>query len=97
MSFIQPHAIVDEVYSEDGSASIARATLAYVHPASAESVRNVVNADPTSPDGRSQWVWLRLANGDLILGMFPQGDTYIDCELDAAYPHEGLHRKVEAA
>jgi len=28
-------------------------------------------------DGRSEWRWFRLPNGDLILGVFPQGDTYL--------------------
>jgi hypothetical protein len=28
-------------------------------------------------DGRSDFVWLRLPNGDLILGVWPQGDTYL--------------------
>lgn len=27
-------------------------------------------------DGRSSWVWVRLADGTLVLGVMPQGDTY---------------------
>lgn len=61
--------------------------LAHIHPASEASVQLVLAADEQSDDGRSQFVWLRLPNGDLMLGVFPQGDTYLECEEDAAYPH----------
>ena len=27
-------------------------------------------------DGRSEWVWVTLLNGDLMLACFPHGDTY---------------------
>lgn len=37
----------------------------------------MLNADFNDEDGRSQWQWFRLPNGDLIFGTFPQGDTYI--------------------
>ncbi len=57
-----------------------------IHPASKESVRTVLAANEDCPDGRSNWVWLRLPNGDLALGVFPQGDTYFDVEIDAHYP-----------
>lgn len=60
--------------------------IAYIHPASQESVDSVLEASKDDPDGRSNWVWLRLPNDDLILGIFPQGDTYLACELDAQYP-----------
>lgn len=42
-------------------------TIAMIHPASPKSVRAVLT-QPVSDDGRSDWVWLRLPNGDLILG-----------------------------
>lgn len=61
-------------------------TSALVHPASPESVELVLNSDDESGDGRSPWIWLRLPNGDLILGVFPQGDTYFAVENDAAWP-----------
>jgi len=31
-------------------------------------------------DGRSRWYWFRLSNGDLILGFYPQGETYLATE-----------------
>lgn len=29
---------------------------------------------------RSQWVWIRLPDGDLVLATFPQGDDYFATE-----------------
>lgn len=60
--------------------------------ASKEVVEHVfaspINAwdDPTFPNqGRSPWVWIRLANGDLLLGCFPQADTYMEIEQAVEY------------
>lgn len=63
--------------------------IATVHPASSDSVRRVMNAGVGDPDGRSQFMWVRLPNGDLILGVYPQGDTYLECEADAHFLGEG--------
>lgn len=41
----------------------------------------VVEADKTSDDGRSQFFWMRLNNDDLILAVYPQGQTYHDTSL----------------
>lgn len=30
--------------------------------------------------GRSQWYWFRLANGDLVMGCFPQSALYMELE-----------------
>jgi hypothetical protein len=60
--------------------------LAVVHPASQASVNYVLAQSEESMDGRSNWVWVRLPNGDLILGVYPQGDTYFSVEKDACYP-----------
>lgn len=51
-------------------------------PASEASVETMLNADPTSMDGRSNWLWFRLPNGDLLFGCFPEGDTYFSTEED---------------
>lgn len=56
-----------------------------------EALGHYVNADdddvaavlmqPTGTgDGRSKFMWIRLRNGDLILGVFPEGDTYMTYE-----------------
>jgi hypothetical protein len=47
-----------------------------------EDVDKILHA-PVNHDGNgtSPWMWLRLANGDLVFGCFPQGDTYLNCEV----------------
>lgn len=81
----EPHA----VFIEDNSAGNDTEQLcAYVHPASDESVMHVM-AQPVNPvdcNGRSEWLWVRLQDGTLILGVFPRGDTYTTVEKDAEYP-----------
>lgn len=57
--------------------------FAWFHPASDESVALVLSKDPEDGDGRSEWLWVRLENGDLLLGCFPQGETYFEVEEDA--------------
>ena len=57
-----------------------------VFPASQESVNTVLAAGEDDPEGRSQWMWVRLGNGDLILGVYPQGETYFATEKDAVGP-----------
>lgn len=47
--------------------------IAETVPAGAES--KAVLWAPVN-DGRSGWTWIRLANGDLILGVYPLGETY---------------------
>lgn len=48
-----------------------------------ETVEHLV-AQPINDDGRSEWFWLRLANGDLMVGLFPRGDTYMGFEPETA-------------
>lgn len=62
-------------------------TIAWVHPASKKSVKLVLDATTDGHDGRSNWMWVRLPNGDLILGVYPQGATYETVEKDAQHPH----------
>ena len=44
---------------------------------------NFVLSQKVDDDGRSGWKWFRLANGDLILGVFPRGETYEDVTMNA--------------
>ena len=60
--------------------------LAYAFDASPESVVEVLGACEGADDGRSGWTWLRLQNGDLMLGLFPRGETYFAVEADAQLP-----------
>ena len=64
--------------------------IAWVFPASRDSVDYVLaqSSDPDDDDGRSNWCWIRLQNGDLILGVYPQGDTYSAVEVDAEFPDD---------
>jgi hypothetical protein len=62
--------------------------LAYIHPADPLCVQRVLHAPTEGGNGRSPWMWLRLPNGDLMLGVFPQGDTYLECEADAQYLYD---------
>lgn len=41
-------------------------------------VRELLNKDPEEDDTRSQTVAIRFPNGDLVLGFYPQGDSYED-------------------
>ena len=51
-----------------------------IQDAKPKHVKLVLDADENSQDGRSQWVFLRLPNGDLVLAVYPQGDTYFATE-----------------
>lgn len=77
---MKAHRIMDD---EDSTRVIAR-----VHPAAQEKVNFVLTQPTTGSNGRSEWVWVRLPNGDLILGVFPQGDTYFSVEDDSCYPYD---------
>lgn len=79
---MKPHMLYDDIEPDR--------VLAYIHDASKDAVQTVLNAPVETGDGRSDWVWVRLPNGDLILGTFPQGDTYFEVEHDSAFPSEGL-------
>lgn len=50
--------------------------LAVLAPAEPDAVRTVLRAEEGGEDGRSTWKWVRFANGDLALAVFPQGATY---------------------
>lgn len=50
--------------------------IAWQGDARREAVAEVLAAPVGTGDGRSEWFWLRLANGDLFLATAPQGATY---------------------
>lgn len=52
--------------------------IARIEPATPEQVEAVLNQPVGTGDGRTNFVWLRLHEGTLILGVFPQGDTYME-------------------
>lgn len=45
-----------------------------------EVFEDLLSRDPEVDDTRSQVLQLRLPNGDLFLGFFPQGDSYSEIE-----------------
>lgn len=49
-----------------------KAYLGTSYPASPESVTQLLSMPIF--DGRSEWKWFTLANGDLVLGFYPQAD-----------------------
>lgn len=65
-----------DVFDQDEDGYDTSRVIAHVKPASSASVVETLSASESDPDGRSNWVWVRLASGDLVLGIFPQGDTY---------------------
>lgn len=86
MAIMEAHDIIDGDYGQSRASGMPDGYLGRVAPASPEMVKTVLEADENSEDGRSQFMWIRLANGDLILGVYPQGDTYFDTELDVGRP-----------
>jgi len=57
-------------------------SIALRQNASQEMAEYVISQKEADLDGRSQYYWFRLSNGDLILGVYPCGDTYFETELD---------------
>ena len=45
-----------------------------------EAADYVLKQSTEGLDGRSTWVWIRLPDGDLVLAVYPQGDTYFSTE-----------------
>jgi hypothetical protein len=66
----------DTTYHEDGYIFVK--TLIADFPE--DTFRELLERDPEVDDTRSQIVQVRFANGDLLLGFFPQGDSYTDIE-----------------
>lgn len=70
-------------YMDSGDVPMEDKTILSMHTAIDEDIKTVLRAPRNTDDGRSQWLWIRLHNGDLILGCFPQGDTYLAVEKGA--------------
>lgn len=65
------------LYLENESGEPTQQT-AWLTPADPDDVAAVLSQPIGTGDGRSEWVWVRMTNGDLLLGVFPQGDTYME-------------------
>lgn len=51
-----------------------------VHDFPEDIFRELLDRPVDEDDTRSQTLQIRLPNGDLILGFYPQGDSYIEIE-----------------
>ena len=69
----------------EGHENVDKFEVARAKSASDESVRIVLDAGANTDDGRSGWKWIRLRNGDLLLGVFPRGETYFEVEKDSSF------------
>lgn len=78
--------MMDRVIDTKADAADDNVTHIRCRPASPQAVQTVLSATIGSDDGRGEWTWFRLPNGDLIFGCFPKGDTYFATEDD----HGGL-------
>lgn len=52
-------------------------TIAFVCNASEKNAKKVLDGD------KSNFKWITLSNGDVLLGVFPQGDTYEEIKPEA--------------
>ncbi len=84
---MEAHEIKLEGSDELETFQLTGGTIATVVPVKRPAVvTKIINASEQGEDGRSPWVWVRLASGDLILGVFPQGDTYFATESETERP-----------
>src|SRR6185503_12334228 len=89
---MNPHII----YGQDPETGDDTTTpIAYVAPADPAAAQKVLDATTEGNDGRSEWVWVRLQDGTLILGTFPRGDTYLEASDGDALFLEERCRKAE--
>lgn len=63
--------IADPETGTQGSTIIATVT-----PATDAEIEMVLEAPVWGDDGRSPFQWITLQNGDMILGVFPHGETF---------------------
>jgi hypothetical protein len=52
-----------------------RKFIGYVFPTKTEDVTAVIQSK-IGDDGRSDWKFIRLSNGDLVLAVYPTGEMY---------------------
>ncbi len=65
------------LYHEDEEGNKTQ-QVGWLTGAKQEDVEKLVASSTENRNGRSPWYWLRMANGDLMLVCFPQGDTYVE-------------------
>lgn len=78
--------IVQTECVQTGEALETPRVLGWMQRAAPYVAQMVIDADTRTGDGRSEWFWVRMANGDLMLATFPQGETYMATEADEDRP-----------
>lgn len=72
---------ITELKAEDDNGNTTDRLIAVRQDAS-EAWASKVLQSRVSDDGRSDFYWFRLTNGDLVLGVYPRGDMYFATEGD---------------
>lgn len=61
-----------------GQTPTGDAYIGIVTPCTDDEAKALLELSPNTGDTRSDFFWLRLPDGTLVLGVFPQGDTYLE-------------------
>jgi len=75
-----------DIHLTDEAGADTDVVIARQVSATPEHAERVLAAVEGDMDGRSEWRWVRFQNGDLMLGVFPHGDTYLGTEADPRRP-----------
>jgi hypothetical protein len=70
---------------------VANRSLGTYCYASEDLAQDILSRTATD-DGRSPFMWIRLATGDLILGVWPHGETYFEIEAAVEADFKGCPR-----
>lgn len=87
MGDLKPSGVVEEpgaprpIFGQDEDGDARETVAAWVTEADTAVARHVL-AQAVGPNGRSGFKWFRFENGDLVLGVYPRGDTYFATEAD---------------
>lgn len=72
---IEPHGLFDQ----DDQGEQTDRQIAWIEPANRQDVqRFLMLQQDGSGETRSDWFWMRLRDGTLLFGSFPQGDAYLE-------------------
>ena len=72
---------MNDIHFIDENGNETEQLIGIYEAASDEVAQRIINS-PVGDDGRSPWMWVRLANGDLLLACYPTGDMYEATEGD---------------
>lgn len=76
---------------------LGKRVIASIFPASKKSIKEVLELEVgNKDDGRSNFMWVRLVNGDLMLALFPWGDGYFAVEENVYRDFTKAEQRAEA-